>query len=86
MRIGGEDLLSWGGADPAQTLHSLLQAVARLLRPDVEDSPSLGVGEVWHSSTSLWYQHVCIELSEAGKNAIVIVLFTASVIVFVKMP
>ena len=46
MRIGGEDLLSWGGADPAQTLHALLQAVARLLHPDVGDSPSLGVGEV----------------------------------------
>ena len=46
MRIGGEDLLSWGGADPAQTLHALLQAIARLLHPDVGDSPSLGVGEV----------------------------------------
>ncbi|BDA48104.1 Importin-9 [Coccomyxa sp. Obi] len=46
VRIGGEDLLSWNGADPAQTLHMLLQAVARLLHPDVGDSPSLGVGEV----------------------------------------
>lgn len=46
MRIGGEDLLSWGGADPNQTLNTLLQAVARLLQPDVDDSSSLGVGEV----------------------------------------
>ena len=46
MRIGGEDLLSWNGADPDQTLHTLLAAVARLLQPDVGDSASFGVGEV----------------------------------------
>lgn len=46
VRIGGEDMLSWNGADPGQTLHMLLQAIARLLHPDVGDSPSLGVGEV----------------------------------------
>lgn len=46
MRIGGEGLLSWNGADPDRTLHSLLAAVARLLQPNVGDSPSFGVGEV----------------------------------------
>ncbi len=45
MRIGGEALLSWGGAQPDQTLHALLRAVLRLLQPVVGDSPSLGVGE-----------------------------------------
>ena len=45
VRIGGEQLLAWGGADPAHTLHALLAAVSRLLQPDIGDSPSLGVGE-----------------------------------------
>ena len=56
VRIGGEDLLSWNGADPAQTLHMLLQAVARLLHPEVGDSPSLGVGEV-RPHRSAWASH-----------------------------
>ena len=46
MRIGGEEMLSWGGADPEQTLHALLQAVALLLTPEAGDSASLGIGEV----------------------------------------
>ena len=39
-------MLSWGGADPEQTLHALLQAVALLLTPEAGDSASLGIGEV----------------------------------------
>ena len=46
MRIGGEEMLSWGGANPEQTLHALLQAIAVLLRPAAGDSASLGIGEV----------------------------------------
>ena len=46
MRIGGEEMLSWGGANPEQTLHALLQAIAVLLRPEAGDSASLGIGEV----------------------------------------
>ena len=46
VRIGGEEMLSWGGADPEQTLHALLQAVALLLTPEAGDSASLGIGEV----------------------------------------
>ena len=46
MRIGGEEMLSWGGADPEQTLQALLQAVALLLTPEAGDSASLGIGEV----------------------------------------
>ena len=46
MRIGGEEMLSWGGANPEQTLHALLQAVAWLLKPEAGDSASLGIGEV----------------------------------------
>ncbi len=46
MRIGGEEMLSWGGADPEQTLRALLQAVALLLTPEAGDSASLGIGEV----------------------------------------
>lgn len=49
MRIGGEEMLSWGGANPEQTLHALLQAVAWLLTPDAGDSASLGIGEVGRS-------------------------------------
>ena len=51
MRIGGEEMLSWGGADPEQTLHALLQAVALLLTPEAGDSASLGIGEVKVLST-----------------------------------
>ena len=50
MRIGGEEMLSWGGADPEQTLHALLQAVALLLTPEAGDSASLGIGEVQNLS------------------------------------
>ena len=39
-------MLSWGGADPEQTLQALLQAVALLLTPEAGDSASLGIGEV----------------------------------------
>ena len=39
-------MLCWGGADPEQTLHALLQAVALLLTPEAGDSASLGIGEV----------------------------------------
>ena len=46
VRIGGEEMLSWGGANPEQTLHALLQAVAILLKPCAGDSASLGIGEV----------------------------------------
>lgn len=46
MRIGGEQMLSWGGANPEQTLHALMQAVAVLLKPSAGDSASLGIGEV----------------------------------------
>ena len=46
VRIGGEEMLSWGGANPEQTLHALLQAVAWLLKPEAGDSASLGIGEV----------------------------------------
>jgi hypothetical protein len=46
VRIGGEEMLSWGGANPEQTLHALLQAVAWLLKPEAGDSASLGIGGV----------------------------------------
>ncbi len=52
VRIGGEQMLSWGGANPEQTLHALLQAVAVLLKPGAGDSASFGIGEV--SAFPLW--------------------------------
>ena len=46
VRIGGEAMLAWGGANQEQTLHALMQAVAVLLKPSAGDSASLGIGEV----------------------------------------
>ena len=57
MRIGGEEMLSWGGANPEQTLHALLQAVAVLLKPGAGDSASLGIGEVGLLCTALKLQN-----------------------------
>lgn len=44
--MGGEAVLSWNGADPGQTLQSLLQASSRLLQPESGDSASLYVGSL----------------------------------------
>lgn len=44
VRIGGEDLLRWGDADPAATLNSLLGALGRLLQPSLGDSAAIFVG------------------------------------------
>jgi len=57
VRIGGEEMLSWGGVNPEQTLHALLQAVAVLLKPGAGDSASLGIGEVGLFYTALELQN-----------------------------
>ena len=44
--MGGEAVLSWNGADPGETLQSLLQASSRLLQPESGDSASLYVGSL----------------------------------------
>ena len=41
-------MLSWGGANPQDTLQGLLQMVSRLLQPDMGDSSSLYVGGLIH--------------------------------------
>jgi len=41
-------MLSWGGANPHDTLQGLLQVVSRLLQPDMGDSSSLYVGGLIH--------------------------------------
>jgi hypothetical protein len=41
-------MLSWGGANPQDTLQGLLQVVSRLLQPDMGDSSSLYVGGLIH--------------------------------------
>ena len=46
--IAGVDILSWGGANPPDTLQGLLQVVSRLLQPDMGDSSSLYVGGLIH--------------------------------------
>jgi len=46
--IAGVDMLSWGGANPHDTLQGLLQVVSRLLQPDMGDSSSLYVGGLIH--------------------------------------
>ena len=46
--IAGVDMLSWGGANPQDTLQGLLQVVSRLLQPDMGDSSSLYVGGLIH--------------------------------------
>lgn len=46
--IAGVDMLSWGGANPQETLQGLLQVVSRLLQPDMGDSSSLYVGGLIH--------------------------------------
>ena len=40
--------MSWGGANPHDTLQGLLQVVSRLLQPDMGDSSSLYVGGLIH--------------------------------------
>ena len=39
-------MLSWGGANPQETLQGLLQVVQRLLQPSLGDSASLYVGDL----------------------------------------
>lgn len=46
--IAGVDMLSWGVANPHDTLQGLLQVVSRLLQPDMGDSSSLYVGGLIH--------------------------------------
>ncbi|KAK9806782.1 hypothetical protein WJX72_002643 [[Myrmecia] bisecta] len=46
LRAGGEALLSWGGATPADTLSAILSAVTRLMQPDMGDSASLFVPNI----------------------------------------
>ncbi len=41
-------MLSWGGANPHDTLQGLLQVVSRLLQPDMGNSSSLYVGGLIH--------------------------------------
>lgn len=65
MRIGGEEMLSWGGVNPEQTLHALLQAVAVLLKPDAGDSASLGIGEVDLLHTALKSQNCRLDAISA---------------------
>ena len=45
MSKGGEDMLSWGGAEPVQTLQTLLQALARLLELNLPESTALSAGQ-----------------------------------------
>ena len=45
MSKGGEGMLSWGGADPLQTLQTLLQALARLLELNLPESTALSAGQ-----------------------------------------
>ena len=48
--LAGVELLAWGvqGATPQDQLQGLLQAVSRLLQPDMGDSASLYVGSLIH--------------------------------------
>ena len=46
MGIGGVEVLSWGGANPQESLQGLLQVVERLLQPGLGDSASLYVGDL----------------------------------------
>lgn len=39
-------MLSWGGANPQESLQGLLQIVERLLQPSMGDSASLYVGDL----------------------------------------
>ena len=41
---GGEELLSWGPADPASMVQALVQGMVRLLGKDMEDSSAVFVG------------------------------------------
>eukprot|EP00803_Ostreobium_quekettii_P005580 evm.model.scf_261EXC.5 EVM.evm.TU.scf_261EXC.5 scf_261EXC:60540-71115(+) len=46
VMVGGEQLLSWGGADPAASLQTLMAAVSRLLDPAMGDAPAAHVGQL----------------------------------------
>lgn len=53
------EMLSWGGGSPQDRLQGLLQAVSRLLQPDMGDSASLYVGSLIHQLLLKMPAQVC---------------------------